>query len=323
MRRWGITKDREGKLRDYVQDVQFDGAYFASLLQAKGSLRNLREYPNPATFSGKVLLYTTRNQLVRGSIYKGGLLVSEIFPKETGLGSVGMAPDLPKSYVEVGGGEDVHCGKPECDPVTVTGHRPTPPPPFPLPPLPPVSSPSSPPAPPPPTGGGGGSTNETTEVSTFILSKEDQKKYPRLTEMVKKSLDYVKGNPKVLEALKKYTNLTESEILNKVKFGNSPTIVIKDLGNNYGLFNSKENPNVFNIDAAFVRGLEGAVLQGTIEATSFLLAVTTFHEFVHYARFFNGLDREYEYGVGFERDVYGVTITKENAGKYSWRFYKK
>ncbi len=152
-----ITKDGEGKLRDYVQEVKFDSVYFWGLVKAKGQLPDIRSYSDPATFTGTVLLYTTGNLLIRGAVYENGMIVGDLKPKEGAIGTVGMGANLLKSYVEVGGGEeDVHCGKPECDPVTVTGHRPTPPPPFPLPSLPPVSPPSFPPAPPPPTGGGGG-----------------------------------------------------------------------------------------------------------------------------------------------------------------------
>ncbi|WP_394801125.1 hypothetical protein [Niabella ginsengisoli] len=137
---------------------------------------------------------------------------------------------------------------------------------------------------------------------------------------------YVKDNPTVLQALIDYSGLTKSEIIEKVKFGNGPTIQIKEFNDNskYGTFNGTDNPNTLNLNAAFARGLERATAQGTIEATSFLLAVTTLHEFVHYGRFFNGLSEgSYDYGLGFERDVYGVTIDKDNAGKYSWKFYKK
>ncbi len=129
---------------------------FWGLVKAKGQLPDIRSYSDPATFTGTVLLYTTGNLLIRGAVYENGMIVGDLKPKEGAIGTVGMGANLLKSYVEVGEEEDVHCGKPECDPVTVTGHRPTPPPPFPLPPLPPVSPPSFPPAPPLPTGGGGG-----------------------------------------------------------------------------------------------------------------------------------------------------------------------
>ncbi len=132
---------------------------FWGLVKAKGQLPDIRSYSDPATFTGTVLLYTTGNLLIRGAVYENGMIVGDLKPKEGAIGTVGMGANLLKSYVEVGEEEDVHCGKPECDPVTVTGHRPTPPPPFPLPPLPPVSPPSFPPAPPPPMGGGGGGGN--------------------------------------------------------------------------------------------------------------------------------------------------------------------
>ncbi|ANI89382.1 hypothetical protein A9P82_08805 [Arachidicoccus ginsenosidimutans] len=175
----------------------------------------------------------------------------------------------------------------------------------------------------PSSGGGGGGGGATGTTPPLKMSKDDQQKYPRLTEMVKNLRNYVLNDPKVLQALIDFSGLTKSEILNDLTFGNGPTINIVDLDDEFGYFDGSENPNAINIDASYVRGLEIAKLQSTIEATSFLLAVTALHEFVHYGRFFNGLDRTYEYGLGFEHEAYGITIDETNAYEYSWRFYKK
>lgn len=134
--------------------------------------------------------------------------------------------------------------------------------------------------------------------------------YPRFTEMVESLEDYVRNNPKVLKALEEFSGLNKNEIFNRLKFGTGPTINIKDLNPEYGNFNGANNSNALNTDAAFVRGLEKAHLKGTVEATSFLLAVTVLHEFVHYGRLFKKMDRLYEYGIELENAAYGYLLIK-------------
>jgi len=157
----------------------------------------------------------------------------------------------------------------------------------------------------------------------FVMSTAHQSQYPRFTTMVKGLYDFVKNDTKVLNALKQWSGFNEATILEKMKFGKGPTIQIKHLDGNYGYFSKSENPNVINIDADWVRGLEQANLPSTQEATAFLLAVTALHEFVHQARSQNGLDRNYEYGVGFENSAFGLVINASNAANYSYRLYKK
>ena len=117
----------------------------------------------------------------------------------------------------------------------------------------------------------------------------------------------------------------KEQIIEKVKFGNGPTIVVKELTGKYGYFDRNENPNVINIDESWVRGLESANLLETKQATGFFLAVTVLHEFVHQARAANGLDRSYEYGYGFENSAFGLKIEDDGITPYNYRFrlYKK
>jgi len=136
----------------------------------------------------------------------------------------------------------------------------------------------------PPIEEGGGSVENENEW-LLILSIEDQKKYPEFTKLVKGLRSYVATNKNVLDALMYYTELKEKEILEKLKFGKGPTIIIKDILEAYGRFNEFENYNILNIDASFVRGLEMAKLESTKQGTSFLLAVTILHEFVHMVGF--------------------------------------
>lgn len=162
---------------------------------------------------------------------------------------------------------------------------------------------------------------ESPYLNQFILDIITQKKYPKFTTLIKELKSIVLNDKKILDALKLWSGFSQNEILEKLEFGEGPEIVVKDLTGKYGYFNKSENPNVINIDASWVRGLESANLLSTRQATAFLLGVTVLHEFVHQARAQNNLDRTYEYGVGFENSAFGLEITGDNAANYSYRFY--
>lgn len=162
---------------------------------------------------------------------------------------------------------------------------------------------------------------ESPYLNQFILDIITQKKYPKFTTLIKELKSIVLNDKKILDALKLWSGFSQNEILEKLEFGEVPEIVVKDLTGKYGYFNKSENPNVINIDASWVRGLEFANLLSTRQATAFLLGVTVIHEFVHQARAQNNLDRTYEYGVGFENSAFGLEITGDNAANYSYRFY--
>lgn len=177
-------------------------------------------------------------------------------------------------------------------------------------------------------GGGAGVDGELVSIgeNRFKMKAEDQQKYPRFTQMVKELSSFVKNDAKVLAALKKWSGFTEAQILEKVKFGQGPEIVIKELNDSdlYGYFDRFGNTNAVTINSSWVRGLEQANLIGTQQGTGFVLAVTILHEFVHLGRNENSLDADsWEYGYGFEQSSFGTFITRDNAGKYSYRFYKK
>ena len=175
------------------------------------------------------------------------------------------------------------------------------------------------------SGGNGtyGETSDANYINNFVIDYETQAKYPKFTTLLKDLKGFVKTDTKVLDALKKWSGFSEAEILSKVEFGQGPKIIVKELTGKYGYFNKAENPNIINIDAGWVRGLESANLLSTRQATGFLLAVTILHEFVHQARASKGLDRNLEYGVKFENSAFGLVIESTNAGSYSYRFYGK
>ena len=152
----------------------------------------------------------------------------------------------------------------------------------------------------------------------FTMSKLDQIKYPRFTNMVKNLENFVSNNPIVLEALKNNTGLSESKILEGLKWGKGPIINIKDIEAEYGDYSS--STKIINVNAKYVRGLEVSSLATTQKNTSFLLAITVLHEYTHYGdHIADGVLSEYEMGWGFEQDILGkprLTVVKSNAHIY-------
>jgi hypothetical protein len=168
--------------------------------------------------------------------------------------------------------------------------------------------------------------NSAVNAGLFKLSMTNQMLYPRFTLMAKGLYEYVKANQKVLNALKAFSGLSESQILDKIKFGQGPTIVIKELNaGTYGSYSKQTDPNSINVSATWVQNLEFYSSFATTEAVSFLLAVTVLHEFVHWSRDANGMElNNFEYGVSFEQQAYGVEISRENAiGAYTYRFFQR
>lgn len=161
----------------------------------------------------------------------------------------------------------------------------------------------------------------------FVLSDTDQQQYPRFTELVRSLPDFVEQHDRVKQALVQHTNLPWNKIKSLLKFGSGPKIVVNELSpaSYYGHTIYPAFPEPFiEISARYVRGLEAANLNGTKEATAFLLTVTMLHELTHYGAVDGGRNetRNNEFGDDFERTVLGTTIGKDNAGKLLIDFNK-
>lgn len=134
---------------------------------------------------------------------------------------------------------------------------------------------------------------------------------------------FVKENPKVMDALQKYSGLTKTQILDHLSFGQGPIINIVEMEGRIGQFKKENDNKTLEIRASYIRGLEQAVLQSTKEGTAFLLAVTILHEYVHYGNF-TGKRSEgaYDFGFGFERDAFNVIVEYFNANSVVIKFSK-
>ena len=122
-----------------------------------------------------------------------------------------------------------------------------------------------------------------------------------------------------------YSGLTEAQVLQKMTFGQGPLIkfvynLTGTSGPNAGNFNH-DFPNEISINANFALGMETANLPETVEATSFFMAITILHEFVHYGNLLTRYNvNGQETGNLFETGVFHVVITKDNEGSFVTQF---
>lgn len=167
---------------------------------------------------------------------------------------------------------------------------------------------------------------------------EIESDYPRFYKVLSRLHSYAIANKNVMDALVMYSGYSRSEMTELLKIENLIKLPLKVVavttqkmnGNGklitnpwlgYGVTKG-ESPFKISINKRWVLGLEQGNL--SVNGTSFLLGVTVYHELVHYGRFIHKLDRNYEYGHGFEIKAFKTTIDKNNATnkaqEYGWKF---
>ncbi|MBD2701213.1 hypothetical protein IC229_11240 [Spirosoma sp. BT702] len=166
--------------------------------------------------------------------------------------------------------------------------------------------------------------------NAFIMSLEDQQRYPRFANLVRSLPTIVANDTKVREAIMHFTGYSAGKVLDLLTVGRGPRILIQDVKSQYG---NKAKGHctcpgfpewTVEIEISFVRGLEQANLKSTQQATAFLLAVTLLHEFTHWGAAQNNISEAgYEFGDSMEIMAFGTIITKNNAGNYDYRFFEK
>lgn len=164
--------------------------------------------------------------------------------------------------------------------------------------------------------------NDNTTLSAFPYVKypkdkaaEYRRDYPKLTEYLKNQLPKIADNPTIVNAFKKFTNMTDAQVKETLTWGgdNSPEIVIEQLEERSGKF---EEPNIIKIDIDLVNFLENAESGSEFsEKVLFSIAVTILHEAVHFGDFTYNDDFyrgnnpcSNEEGWLFEQEVYDIAI---------------
>jgi hypothetical protein len=164
-----------------------------------------------------------------------------------------------------------------------------------------------------------------TEVDLqFDPSDNIATQYPQLYQLVKNLKDFVKSSPDVMASLQHWSGFSKQQILDKLTFGQGPTVKVMDLPNGiFSQYRKDQAVNVLSISRSLAQGLEGAVLPATKRGTAFLVAVAILHEFVHYGTGQHHISEgAYDFGWGFERTAFDVIVNQNNANEVSIRFKK-
>ena len=115
----------------------------------------------------------------------------------------------------------------------------------------------------------------------YILSEEQAKKYPRLNLYLKKGIQGILDNPKIMHALRVAGRFNDEQIKEMVKYGKGPKIYVEDLHGSLGKFNRGENSETLRISEGMINKLENS--KGfDADVYLFLTAVTILHESSHY-----------------------------------------
>lgn len=170
----------------------------------------------------------------------------------------------------------------------------------------------------------------STRQSALLRLKRDT---PRFYQVLEKIPEFLEANPKVLATLAKDTGLTKEQILSfmDVKSTEGQIIktakfVLKDPTNRrFGQANNK----ISYIEHDLIMTFETLQTPAFIQGTSFLLAITVLHEFVHWGRTYNILSSNRpnrdDYGTYWERRTFGTVVgindrTIELSYEYGWKF---
>lgn len=136
--------------------------------------------------------------------------------------------------------------------------------------------------------------NKPDGSNAFKLSNIDLLLYPKFGQLVTLNIrDYVMNNPKILNALKKFSGLNERQISGFLQIGTGPQIVIKQItdprvypwgqpGYVYGN-HDPDVPDIINIDMLTINYYEHENNWPEMEKALFtLLTQTLIHELSHY-----------------------------------------
>ena len=151
----------------------------------------------------------------------------------------------------------------------------------------------------------------------FEMDAGQARQYQRLALYLKKGIQEIANNPKVMGALMKYGQFSKQGIVNDLKWGKGPKVNITTLNGAYGEFTPGKGSKELRLNEKYVKQLETATGSDR-EALLFLLAVSLLHEYTHYGDDQDGVDYigsvgNGEEGEAFELTAYGQVITGRNS----------
>jgi len=128
----------------------------------------------------------------------------------------------------------------------------------------------------------------------FEMDSKQAKLYQRLSNYIKNDIQAIGNNSRIVNALKKYGELTKTQIQNDLEWNNGPKVIIatvdgngKPMGRSIGRY---IGGNKLYLNEKYVKELETA--KGSRrEALLFRLAQTLLHEYVHYGDAQDGIEQ--------------------------------
>lgn len=155
----------------------------------------------------------------------------------------------------------------------------------------------------------------------FPKGSDYEKTRPRFTKTVKQLKSFVQNNPNILDMLAYYSGFSTMEVLQELEYGNGGTLLTEITKAEFG---ATPPDGTMKVNLKWANGLEIVKNNERLQATSFLVAITILHEFVHYGRIKNNLSEGmYEYGDGFEQQIFNKnSIDAKNAYKLLEKYGK-
>ncbi|MFG6381975.1 MAG: hypothetical protein K1V87_07720, partial [Muribaculum sp.] len=158
----------------------------------------------------------------------------------------------------------------------------------------------------------------------FILSVENQRRYPHFTQYLKHEMPKVADNKRIANALMKNGERTFEQLKNELTFGSGPEIIITNEINTHGQFTSGKGEESLKVNYNLILNLEAdgnnkAMNKINAMGNLQLLGATILHEYTHWGDAQDGVQRRNENmdliedGENFEIDAYGMIISFESA----------
>lgn len=141
------------------------------------------------------------------------------------------------------------------------------------------------------------------------LDPADAKSYEKLAEYMSRKLPLAYKVPSIAYALQKTGQFNRPRLRFALRWGQGPTVRVRDLVGAFGEFTPGIGSNEIRIQRAMVQDFEaGHGIRHARVGNVYLVGVTLVHELVHWCDDQDGIDRPGEEGEEFETLVYGRVI---------------
>lgn len=141
------------------------------------------------------------------------------------------------------------------------------------------------------------------------LDPTDAKTYQNLAEYMSRKLPTAYKEPSIAYALQKVGQFNRIKLRQALRWGQQPTVVVRNLGGAHGEFTPNIGSNEIRVNTATVQEFEsGGGIRKARNGNVYLIGVTLLHELIHWCDDQDRIDRPGEEGEEFENLVYGNVI---------------